>query len=271
MKIAFIGGGNMASALIGGLIKQGTAAAYIYAIDPIAETRERLEKAFRIVTADAPTGKLADYDAIVLAVKPQTLKEAAEAIRPFIAERQLIISIAAGVRSGDVARWLGGHTRIVRAMPNTPALVGLGVTGLLAAPTVNQDGRELAEQVLEAVGEVVWCNSETEIDSITALSGSGPAYVFYFMEALAKAAQNLGFPADEARRLAVGTFTGAAQLAAQSDEPLSLLRERVTSKGGTTAAAIASFMESGIAEAIVKGTSAARDRAFEMGEEFGRS
>jgi len=270
MKIAFIGGGNMAAALIGGLIKQGTPAGYLFAVDPIAETRDRLEKSFRIVTAEAASGKLADYDAIVLAVKPQTLREAAEAIRPFITERQLIISIAAGVRSVDVGRWLGGHAAIIRAMPNTPALVGLGVTGLLASPTVTHDGRMLAEQVLEAVGEVVWCNNEAEIDSITALSGSGPAYVFYFMEALATAAQNLGFPADEARRLAVGTFTGAAQLAAQSDEPLSLLRERVTSKGGTTAAAIASFMESGIAEAIVKGTSAARTRAFEMGEEFGQ-
>jgi pyrroline-5-carboxylate reductase len=270
MKIAFIGGGNMASALIGGLIKQGTPAGYLYAIEPNAETRDRLEKTFRIVTAEAATGKLADYDAIVLAVKPQTLKEAAEGIRPFIVGRQMVISIAAGIRSIDVARWLGDHPLVVRAMPNTPALVGLGVTGLLASPSVTHDGRMLAAQVLEAVGEVVWCHNEAEIDGITALSGSGPAYVFYFMEALQTAAQNLGFPADEARRLAVGTFTGAAELASQSDEPLSVLRERVTSKGGTTAAAIASFMESGIAEAIVRGTSAARNRAFEMGEEFGQ-
>jgi pyrroline-5-carboxylate reductase len=270
MKIAFIGGGNMASALIGGLIKQGTPAGYLYSVDPSEETREGLEKAFRIVTAEAPTRKLADYDAIVLAVKPQILKEAALSLPPFIEERQLIISVAAGIRSSDVTRWLGGHQRIVRAMPNTPALVGLGVTGLLASPTVDHDGRMLAEQVLEAVGEVVWCNNEGEIDSITALSGSGPAYVFYFLEALQTAAQNLGFPADEARRLAVGTFTGAAQLAAQSDEPLKVLRERVTSKGGTTAAAIASFMQSGIAESIVRGTIAARNRAFEMGEEFGQ-
>ncbi len=201
----------MASALIGGLIKQGTPAGYLYAIEPNAGTRERLEKTFRIVTADAPSGKLADYDAIVMAVKPQTLKEAAEAIRPFIAARQMVISIAAGIRSTDVARWLGEHPLIVRAMPNTPALVGLGVTGLLASPRVTHDGRMLAEQVLEAVGEVVWCNNEAEIDSITALSGSGPAYVFYFMEALQAAAQNLGFPADEARRLAIGTFTGCGR------------------------------------------------------------
>jgi pyrroline-5-carboxylate reductase len=270
MKIAFIGGGNMASALIGGLIKQGTPAGYLYTVDPSADTRDKLEKAFRIVTAEGPTRKLADYDAIVLAVKPQMLKEAALSLRPFIVERQMVISVAAGIRSSDVTRWLGGHQRIVRAMPNTPALVGLGMTGLLASPTVDHDGRTLAAQVLEAVGEVVWCNNEGEIDSITALSGSGPAYVFYFIEALQTAAQNLGFPADEARRLAVGTFTGAAQLAAQSDEPLSVLRERVTSKGGTTAAAIASFMESGIAESIVRGTVAARNRAFEMGEEFGQ-
>ncbi|CAB3777073.1 pyrroline-5-carboxylate reductase [Pararobbsia alpina] len=270
MKIAFIGGGNMASALIGGLIKQGTPAGYLFAVDPNAETRERLEKTFRIVTAEEPSRKLADYDAIVLAVKPQMLKEAAESLRPFIVERQVVISVAAGIRSSDIMRWLGSHQRIVRAMPNTPALVGLGVTGLLASPTVNHDGRMLAAQVLEAVGEVVWCTNEGEIDSITALSGSGPAYVFYFIEALQTAAQNLGFPAEEARRLAIGTFTGAAQLAAHSDEPLSVLRERVTSKGGTTAAAIASFMESGIAESIVRGTVAARNRAFEMGEEFGQ-
>lgn len=270
MKIAFIGGGNMASALIGGLIKQGTPAGYLYTVDPHAGTRDNLEKTFRIVTGDEPTRKLEDYDAIVLAVKPQMLREAAMSLRPFIVERQMVISVAAGIRLGDVARWLGGHQRIVRAMPNTPALVGLGVTGLLASPSVDHDGRMLAAQVLEAVGEVVWCNNEGEIDGITALSGSGPAYVFYFIEALQTAAQNLGFPADEARRLAIGTFTGAAQLAAQSDEPVATLRERVTSKGGTTAAAIASFMESGVAESIVRGTIAARNRAFEMGEEFGR-
>lgn len=269
MKIAFIGGGNMAAALIGGLVKRGVAPADLYAIDPSEQARDRLRQQHGVRTGAAPDAALGDYDAIVIAVKPQVMKTVVESIVPWL-RTQLIISIAAGIRGADIARWLNGYKRIVRTMPNTPALIGMGVTGLAALPDVDDAGRALAERVLRAVGEVVWCDDEAKIDAVTAVSGSGPAYVFYFVEALQRAAQELGLDAEQARALAVATFTGAAQLAAQSGEPASVLRERVTSKGGTTAAALASFDADRISDAIVRGVLAAHARANQMGDEFGR-
>ncbi|HLX03548.1 MAG TPA: pyrroline-5-carboxylate reductase, partial [Trinickia sp.] len=183
---------------------------------------------------------------------------------------QLVISIAAGIRAADLSRWLGGYARIVRTMPNTPALVGMGVTGLAALAEVDQAGRALASQVLGAVGETVWFDDESKIDAVTAISGSGPAYVFYFIEALQEAARQLGMDEAQGRALAVATFTGAAQLAAQSGEPASVLRERVTSKGGTTAAALASFDAQSVKDAIVRGVLAAEARAKQMGDELGK-
>ena len=268
MKILFIGGGNMASALIGGLLKRGAAAGGLGAIDPNANTLVHLATQFGIKTYGAVGAHLQDFDAIVLAVKPQVLKEVATALAPFIGT-QLIISIVAGIRGVDIARWLGGYTRIVRAMPNTPALIGMGVTGLAALPDVDEAGRALAGEVLAAVGQVVWCKAESDIDAVTAISGSGPAYVFYFIEALQQAALELGFDAEQARTLAVSTFTGAAQLAAQTLEPIGTLRERVTSKGGTTAAALASFETDQVGTAIARGALAAHHRAKAMGDEFG--
>jgi pyrroline-5-carboxylate reductase len=270
MKIAFIGGGNMASALIGGLIKRGVAPADLYAVDPGEEARVRVEKEFGIKTGLAVDATLAGYDAILLAVKPQVLKEVATALRPVLS-KQLVISIAAGIRAADLSRWLGGHTNVVRAMPNTPALIGMGVTGLAALPGVDDAAKSLASKVLEAVGEIVWFDDESKIDAVTAISGSGPAYVFYFIEAMQEAARQLGMDENQGRALAVATFTGAAQLAAQSSEPASVLRERVTSKGGTTAAALASFAAQGVKEAIVRGALAADARAKEMGEELGKA
>jgi pyrroline-5-carboxylate reductase len=269
MKIAFIGGGNMAAALIGGLIKRGVAAADLYAIDPNEDARQRNEQQFGIRTGATADAALASYDAIVLAVKPQILKSVAEALAPFVNASQLAISVVAGIRSSDLSRWLNGHARIVRVMPNTPALIGMGVAGLAATASVDESGRALASQVLGAVGETVWFDDEAKIDAVTAISGSGPAYVFYFIEAMQEAARQLGMDEQQGRALAIATFTGAAQLAAQSDEPASVLRERVTSKGGTTAAALASFEASGVKEAIVKGALAADARAREMGKEFG--
>lgn len=268
MKIAFIGGGNMASALIGGLIKRGAMPADLYAIDPNDAARQRLGAQFGIRSGAAPDAQLQACDALVLAVKPQMLQAAAQTLAPLLA-RQLVISIAAGIRATDLARWLGGYRRIVRAMPNTPALIGQGITGLAALPEVDAAGRALAETVLQAVGPVVWCTDESQIDAITALSGSGPAYVFYFIEALQEAAAQLGLNADQGRALALATFTGAAQLAAQSDEPANVLRARVTSKGGTTAAAVASFEADQVKQAIVRAVLAANARSRELGDELG--
>ena len=270
MKIAFIGGGNMAAALIGGLIRKGVAATDNCAIDPDATARERNAKQFGIRTSAAADATLASFDAIVLAVKPQIVKSVAEALAPHLAEPQLVISIVAGMRSADLSRWLNGHARIVRTMPNTPALIGMGATGLVASAGVDEAGRQLASNVLGAVGQTVWFDDEAKIDAVTAISGSGPAYVFYFIEALEEAARRLGMDEQQGRALAIATFAGAAQLALQSDEPPAVLRERVTSKGGTTAAALASFDASGVKEAIVRGALAADARAKEMGDEFGR-
>ncbi len=269
MKIAFIGGGNMASALIGGLLQRGAAATDITVVEIDADARARIAQRYGVQTMATPNAQLADFDALLLAVKPQVMRSVAQALAPYIG-RQLVISIAAGIRNSDLSRWLGGHHQLVRAMPNTPALIGMGVTGLSALPDVDASGRALACQVLEAVGEIVWCEREADIDTVTAISGSGPAYVFYFIEALERAARQMGLDEAQARALAVSTFTGAAQLAAQSDEPLATLRERVTSKGGTTAAALASFDADAIGEAIVRGALAAQHRAQELGVEMGR-
>jgi pyrroline-5-carboxylate reductase len=270
MKIAFIGGGNMAAAIIGGLIKHGVAPADLYAIDPNEDARKRNEQQFGVRTSAAADAALAPFNAIVLAVKPQILKTVAEGLAPHLGDRQVVISIVAGIRTADLSRWLNGHQRIVRVMPNTPALIGMGVAGLTATGSVDAADRALATQVLGAVGETVWFDDEAKIDAVTAISGSGPAYVFYFIEALQEAARQLGMDEAQGRALAVATFTGAAQLAAQSDEPPGVLRERVTSKGGTTAAALASFDASGIKDAIVRGVLAADARAKEMGDEFGK-
>ncbi|CAB3774213.1 pyrroline-5-carboxylate reductase [Paraburkholderia humisilvae] len=270
MKIAFIGGGNMAAALIGGLIKRGVAATDLHAIDPNEDARKRNQQQFGIGTAAAADATLATFDAIVLAVKPQVVKDVAATLAPHLSARQLVISIVAGIRAADLSRWLSGHARIVRTMPNTPALIGMGVAGLVALGGVDETGRALASDVLGAVGQTVWFDDESKIDAVTAISGSGPAYVFYFIEALQEAARRLGMDDAQGRALAVATFTGAAQLAAQSDEPLSVLRERVTSRGGTTAAALAAFDAQQVKEAIVRGALAADARAKEMGDEFGK-
>jgi pyrroline-5-carboxylate reductase len=271
MKIAFIGGGNMASAIIGGLIRHGVAPSDLCAVDPNEDARARARQQFGIDTLAAADASLSRCDAIVLAVKPQITRDVAKAIATLLSRGQLIISIIAGIPCERLSRWLDGHSRIVRVMPNTPALIGMGVAGMVATSSVDGAGRDLASQVLRAVGNVVWFDDETKIDAVTAVSGSGPAYVFYFIEALQEAAHQLGMDEARARSLAVLTFTGAAQLVAQSDEPPSVLRERVTSKGGTTAAALEAFDHDQVKAAIVRGVLAANARAQEMGEEFGEN
>jgi pyrroline-5-carboxylate reductase len=206
----------------------------------------------------------------VLAVKPQSMREVAAQLLPALAgATPLIVSIAAGIRGVDLSRWLGGYGAIVRCMPNTPALIGLGMTGMVAGAGVSAEQKQVADAIMKAVGATVWLDDEALIDAVTAVSGSGPAYVFYFIEAMQEAAAQLGLNAEQGKQLALATFVGAAQLAAQSDEPVALLRERVTSKGGTTYAALTSMEQSGVKGAIVTAMKAAAQRGKEMGDELG--
>jgi pyrroline-5-carboxylate reductase len=207
-------------------------------------------------------------EAVVLAVKPQQMRAAAEALRPRLAH-ELVITIAAGIRLVDLSRWLGGYATLVRCMPNTPALIGAGISGLYASAAVDPGQRALADSILGAVGATLWVNEESMLDPVTAISGSGPAYVFYFVEAMQQAAQEMGFSASDARKLAVETFAGAARLAAQSEEDVALLRQRVTSKGGTTERALASMDADRVKELIVRALHAANQRAHELGEQLG--
>jgi pyrroline-5-carboxylate reductase len=269
MKITFIGGGNMAIALIGGLRKQGFSAAGIQVIDPNESSRERLTEAFGVRCAPAIDAAALSCEVLVLAVKPQQMKEALAPCAGKLS-KQVVVSIAAGLRIADIARWLGGYSNIVRTMPNTPALISAGITGLYADPSVDLEGRSIAEKILSAVGRSVWITDEGQMDAVTAVSGSGPAYVFYFIEAIENAALELGFNAEQARQLTVDTFIGAARLAEQSSESIATLRERVTSKGGTTAAALDAFDAGAAAAAIRAGVLAANTRGKELGDILGQ-
>jgi pyrroline-5-carboxylate reductase len=246
-----------------------TPAANIHVVDPYVEALEKLRQKFGVTSAERIDTTLAGCDVIVLAVKPQQMKEVVAQLRPQIS-KQLVLSIAAGIRAVDLSRWLGGHSAIVRTMPNTPALIGQGITGMVAMAGVSTEQRAAADAIMRAVGATVWLDDEALIDPVTAVSGSGPAYVFYFIEAMQQAAQEMGLTAEQGTQLAIATFVGASQLAAQSQEPVSLLRERVTSKGGTTYAALTSMEASGVKEAICKALKAAAARGKELGEEFGR-
>ncbi|RZL90851.1 MAG: pyrroline-5-carboxylate reductase [Variovorax sp.] len=266
--IGFIGGGNMASAILGGLVRQGAPATAFEVVEPFAEARERLAHDFGI-TAHAEAGAaLARCEVLVWAVKPQTFAEAARPVQAH-AGRALHLSVAAGIPSDSIARWLGSE-RIVRAMPNTPALVGQGMTGLFARDAVDAQDRTVVEKVLAPTGELLWVEPESALDAVTALSGSGPAYVFYFIEAMAEAGIEMGLTPAQAHKLAVGTFVGAAALARSATEPLSVLRQRVTSKGGTTHAAITSLQGAEVAARFKDAMRAAQKRAAELGEEFGK-
>ncbi|MEJ1166995.1 pyrroline-5-carboxylate reductase [Variovorax sp. CCNWLW186] len=267
--VAFIGGGNMASAIIGGLIKQGTPADAFEVVEPFEEARQKLARSFGITAQAEASEALSRCAVVVWAVKPQTFAEAARPVRAF-AEDALHLSVAAGIPSGSIARWLGSE-RLVRAMPNTPALVGQGMTGLYARPGVDAADRALVAQLLAPTGELLWVDDEAALDAVTAMSGSGPAYVFYFIEAMAEAGVEMGLSSDQALRLAVGTFTGASALAHSATEPPSVLRERVTSKGGTTYAALTSLEGADVKAKFKTAIRAAQQRAAELGEEFGRA
>ena len=269
MNITFIGGGNMATALIGGLLKGAVTGAEIRVIESDADKAAALASQFG-VSAGADAALVDGAEVLVLAVKPQQLRAVAQALAPRLQPAQLVISIAAGIRLADLQRWLGGHGRLVRVMPNTPALIGAGVSGVFAAAAVDAAGRAAAQSILEAVGTVVWLDAEAQIDAVTAVSGSGPAYVFYFIESLQAAAEAQGFDRAAARQLALETFSGAVKLAQSSSEELASLRAKVTSKGGTTERAISIMEAAGVKQSIGKAVAGAAQRSQELAEELGR-
>ena len=267
-KICFIGGGNMARALIGGLQTNGYLMSDINVIEPDAEKRIQLKADFGVsVTEQLPSVAMADI--VVLAVKPQQLRDLSIFLGSLL-QKQLLISIAAGIRAKDIARWLGGYQSIIRVMPNTPAQIQLGVSALYAMPEVTQAQHVQAETILKAVGEILWLDEETKMDAVTAISGSGPAYVFYFIEAMQQAALELGLNEEQAKTLSLQTFIGASKLAKQSHEPPATLRSQVTSKGGTTEQAILTMESAAVKSSIIKAAKAAAARSEELGDILGK-
>ncbi len=265
--IAFIGGGNMAQSLIGGLCKAGTPTISIHVAEPRQEAREVLRKNYGVVCTAVNPEAVQSARLWVFAVKPQILRSVCRELAP-LAQRQhpQILSIAAGIRSEQIDRWLDGGQSIVRAMPNTPALLGAGATGLFANAHTQASGRETSEQVMATVGKTVWVENEALIDTVTALSGSGPAYLFLLAEAMENAAVAQGLPLDAARLLAAQTVLGAGRMLTESGDPAKLLRERVTSPGGTTAAALEIFHDGGFAELVAAALAAAAQRGTELAE-----
>lgn len=267
MNICFIGGGNMANALIGGLLSRGFSAAQIRVVDINQDNCSRLHNEYGVrASADMAAG-ISHSEFVVLAIKPQQLHELALQLAPLLT-KQLIISIAAGIRAIDLERWLGSKN-IVRAMPNTPALIRSGITGLYALPSVSAAHKHDAQTIMAAVGSTQWQDNESMMDAVTAVSGSGPAYVFYFIEAMQQAAIELGFNPQDARRLVLDTFIGAAKLAESSTAEMSVLRANVTSKNGTTERAILSMESNQVQQHIIKAVHAAATRSAEMGKELG--
>ncbi|MFZ3323295.1 MAG: pyrroline-5-carboxylate reductase [Usitatibacter sp.] len=269
MNLAFIGGGNMARAIIGGLIARGTSASSVGVVEPDAAARERLASELGVCALATAGASLASASTVVFAVKPQQMREAARSCASHVSNA-LVVSIAAGIRIDDLSRWLGGHGRIVRAMPNTPALVRAGVTGLCAQPSVGEGDRKSAGSLLAAVGEVLWFEREGDLDAVTAVSGSGPAYVFYAIEALEQAARELGLSPAASRTLALATFSGAAKLAVARGEDPAVLRAEVTSKGGTTERALEVLEEAQVKREFVAAVKAACERSRELGAALGK-
>ena len=275
--ITFIGGGNMGRALISGLLANGFESKQISVVEANASTALKLYEDFGVQginTLEQIAFDFSKNNVVVMAIKPQDFnvvaKNLASKLKHASAPGPLILSIAAGIRLKDMSRWLD-HTRCVRAMPNTPALIGKGITGLFADAAVNESDRDLAETICNAVGQAVWVSEEKLMDAVTAVSGSGPAYVFAFLEAMQSAGEKLGLDAQTARQLAYATLEGATQLAHNSDEHAGILRERVTSKGGTTAAALEVMQQHGWHEILEKAIDAASQRGKTMGDELGKN
>ena len=270
MNISFIGGGNMARAIIGGLKNNDFDMSAITVIDPDVKKCEQLIAEFNVQVSDS----YVENDninkrshVIVLAVKPQQMREVCEQLSKKISS-QLIISIAAGIRTTDISRWLGNYPSVVRVMPNTPAQIQAGVSALFAMPNVNQLQQDRASTILGAVGTTLWLDDEAKMDAVTAISGSGPAYVFYLIEALQDAAINLGMTAEESSMLAVQTFAGASLLASQSSVDIKTLRAQVTSKGGTTEQGILALETANIKKIILVAAQAAADKSKSLGDDL---
>lgn len=269
--LAFIGGGNMARSLIGGLINNGFAAQSIHVADSSSEALQSLSARYPIRTFTDNAAAIADADVVIMAVKPQQLQQVSRELAPHWAQEKLLISIAAGIRLDAIARWLGNEqAAIVRAMPNTPSLVQAGATALCANDYVKRDQHELAESILRAVGCALWVKDEKQMDAVTALSGSGPAYFFLVMEAMQSAGVELGLPEDTARLLALETAFGAAKMALESNESACVLRQRVTSPGGTTERALDTFEQGDLRGLFSKALKAAAERADELAEQLGQ-
>ncbi len=267
LPMAFIGGGNMASALIGGLIRHGTPPSSIHVVEPFDATAQALRNQHGVHVMRAADASLNGCALVVWAVKPQVFKEAALLTAPHV-PHALHLSVAAGITSDSIAAWL--HTeRVVRAMPNTPALVGLGQTGLFARGAVSDAEKQAIADTLNLMGASLWVAQEALLDTVTAISGSGPAYVFYVLEAMVDAGVQMGLTPEQAHQLAVGTFVGASELARSSSDTPAVLREKVTSKGGTTYAALTVMQNKGIHASLVEAMQAARDRAKTLGQELG--
>ncbi|HLU19461.1 MAG TPA: pyrroline-5-carboxylate reductase [Pusillimonas sp.] len=272
LTMAFIGGGNMASALASGLIGKRCGASDVHVVDIDEQALSRWREQ-GVSTASAADETLSTRRVWIFAVKPQVMKETVAQCKPFLRPDTLVISIAAGIESSTLAGWLGSGTpwtRLVRCMPNTPALIGAGASGLLALDGVSDDDKAVAQLLFKSVGEYVWVENDTQLDAVTALSGSGPAYVFLFLEAMIKGGLELGLSAEHARKLALATLRGATELAALSPETPAALRERVTSKGGTTAAALAVFESQGFEQTVQAAMRAAFDRAGELASDFAK-
>lgn len=269
-KICFIGGGNMAGSLVGGLINNAYAANLITVTDPDQTKLKQLAEQFSINITTDNQAAVQNADVVVLATKPQVLNEVCSSIKASLPTSALIISIAAGIRSTDIDRWLGNNNAIVRCMPNTPALIQAGATGLFANQQTSDRQKTTAEQILGAAGITLWVEDESLLDAVTAVSGSGPAYFFLFMEAMQQAGVQLGLDENTAGLLARQTALGAARMAMEGTDDPATLRAKVTSKGGTTAAAIASFEANNFQQIIQQALTAARDRAIELADELGK-
>lgn len=270
--IAFVGAGNMATSLVGGLVARGLPAGSVSASDPSAEALRKLEQAFGIRVASDNIDAVRDADVIVLAVKPQVMKPVAQGLAPGLAGRKaLVISIAAGISLDSLQSWLGGPVAIVRCMPNTPALVGLGATALYANSLVTHEQKKLATDILGAVGISLWLQKEQELDAVTALSGSGPAYYFLLMEAMMASGIRMGLSEAAAKQLTLQTALGAATMAINSEDNPAELRRKVTSPKGTTEQAILSFQRDHFEAMVERALEAARQRSISLSEELGKS
>ncbi|MCB1554559.1 MAG: pyrroline-5-carboxylate reductase [Xanthomonadales bacterium] len=269
MTLAFVGGGNMARALIGGLLQRGVASARIRVSEPQQAARAALAADFGVMVTADNEAALRGADCLILAVKPQVMRGVCEGLRAALPSHTIVVSIAAGIRVDQLSAWLGGHDRIVRCMPNTPALLRAGATGLFASGGCSETDRTRADTLLSAVGTTAWIADEALMDAVTALSGSGPAYVFLLAEAMTEAAQALGLPRDTARTLADQTLLGAARMLVESDEDAATLRARVTSPGGTTQAAVETFEAGGFRELVRRAVDAAARRGAELSASAG--